>query len=135
MDGSFRIGRLFGIPIQIHYTFLLVIPLFAWIIGTEIKFTIDSLTSIFGVPIDPTILTAGIIPYLIGALVALGLFAGVLIHEIAHSIVALRNGIRINNITLMLFGGISSMEETTPDPKVESRWHSSVQSRACSWDS
>jgi CBS domain-containing protein len=33
--------------------------------------------------------------------------------------VALRNGIRINNITLMLFGGISSMEETTPDPKVE----------------
>jgi Zn-dependent protease len=119
MDGSFRIGRLFGIPIQIHYTFLLVIPLFAWIIGTEIKYTIDSLTALFGVAIDPTILTAGLIPYLIGAIVALGLFAGVLIHEIAHCIVALRNGIKINNITLMLFGGISSMDESTPDPKVE----------------
>jgi Zn-dependent protease/predicted transcriptional regulator len=119
MDGSFRIGRLFGIPIQIHYTFLLVIPLFAWIIGSEIKFTIDSLTGLFGVTIDPTLLTGGLIPYLIGAIVALGLFAGVLVHEIAHSIVALRNGIKINNITLMLFGGISSMDEATPDPKVE----------------
>ena len=37
MDGSFRIGSLFGIPIQIHYTFLLVIPLFAWIIGSQIS--------------------------------------------------------------------------------------------------
>ena len=119
MDGSFRIGRLFGIPIQIHYTFLLVIPLFAWIIGSEITFTIDSLTALFGVSIDPTLLTAGLIPYGIGAIVALGLFAGVLIHEIAHCIVALRNGIKINNITLMLFGGISSMEEATPDPRVE----------------
>lgn len=119
MDGSFRIGRLFGIPIQIHYTFLLVIPLFAWIIGSEITYTIDSLTALFGVTIDPTLLTAGFIPYIIGAIVALGLFAGVLVHEIAHSIVALRNGIRINNITLMLFGGISSMEEATPNPKVE----------------
>ncbi len=43
MDGSFRIGRLFGIPIQIHYTFLLVIPLFAWIIGSQISATIDLL--------------------------------------------------------------------------------------------
>ena len=33
MNGSFRIGSLFGIPIYIHWTFLIVIPLFAWIIG------------------------------------------------------------------------------------------------------
>ena len=41
MDGSFRIGSLFGIPIQIHYTFLLVIPLFAWIIGSQISMTVE----------------------------------------------------------------------------------------------
>ena len=119
MDGSFRIGRLFGIPILIHYTFLLVIPLFAWIIGSQITLTIDMIKGIFLVPIDTTIVTAGYIPYLLGTIVALGLFVGVLIHEIAHCIVALKNGIKINNITLMIFGGISSMEEGTPDPKVE----------------
>ncbi len=73
----------------------------------------------YAVPIDPALITTGFIPYILGALVALGLFGGVLIHEIAHSVVALRNGIRINNITLMIFGGISSMEEGAPDPKVE----------------
>jgi len=119
MDGSFRIGRLFGIPILIHYTFLLVIPLFAWIIGTEITYTIQALTGLFAIPIDSTLVTAGFIPYLVGAVVALGLFAGVLVHELAHSLVARRKGIKINSITLMIFGGIASMEEGTPDPRAE----------------
>ena len=119
MDGSFRIGRIFGIPILIHYTFLLVIPLFAWIIGSEITYTIDALTSLFGVTIDKTLVTAGFIPYVIGTIVALGLFAGVLVHELAHSLVARKMGIKINSITLMIFGGIASMEEGTPDPRAE----------------
>ena len=119
MDGSFRIGKIFGIPIQIHYTFLLVIPLFAWIIGSQISLTIDMIRGIYDVPVDSALITAGYLPYVLGAIVALGLFGGVLIHEVAHCIVAVRNGIRINSITLMLFGGISSMDEGTPDPRVE----------------
>jgi Zn-dependent protease/predicted transcriptional regulator len=119
MDGSFRIGRLFGIPILIHYTFILVIPLFAWIIGSQIALTADMLNEIFQVPIDTTLITAGYFPYLLGIIVALGLFAGVLVHELAHSLVARRKGIRINSITLMIFGGIASMEEGVPDPKAE----------------
>ena len=62
MDGSFRIGRLFGIPILIHYTFLIVIPLFAWIIGSQITLTIDMLKEIYQVPIDLTVVTAGLHP-------------------------------------------------------------------------
>ena len=119
MDGSFRIGRLFGIPILIHYTFILVIPLFAWIIGSQIALTADMLNEIFQVPIDITLITAGYFPYLLGIIVALGLFAGVLVHELAHSLVARYKGIRINSITLMIFGGIASMEEGVPDPKAE----------------
>jgi len=119
MDGSYRIGRIFGIPILIHYTFILVIPLFAWIIGSEIKNNIDAITSIFAVPIDTTLVTSGLIPYMVGVIVALGLFAGVLVHELAHSIVARRKGIKINSITLMIFGGIASMDEGVPDPKAE----------------
>jgi len=119
MDGSYRIGRIFGIPILIHYTFILVIPLFAWIIGSEITNNIEAIISVFSVPIDTTLVTSGLIPYVIGAIVALGLFAGVLVHELAHSIVARRKGIKINSITLMIFGGIASMDEGVPDPKAE----------------
>lgn len=119
MDGSFRIGRLFGIPILIHYTFILVIPLFAWIIGSQISLTADMIKEIFLVPVDISLMTEGYIPYIVGIIVALGLFAGVLLHELAHSLVARYKGIRINSITLMIFGGIASMEEGVPDPKAE----------------
>ncbi|MFA4861463.1 CBS domain-containing protein [Methanoregula sp.] len=119
MDGSFRIGRLFGIPILIHYTFLLVIPLFAWIIGSQIISTTDMLKEIFQVPVDTTVITSGYMPYVLGTISALGLFFGVLVHELAHSLVAQRKGIGINSITLMIFGGIATMEEGVPDPKAE----------------
>jgi len=119
MDGSFRIGRLFGIPILIHYTFLLVIPLLAWIIGSEILVTTGMLKEFFALPIDTSLITGGYMPWLLGTVVALGLFAGVLVHELAHSLVALHKGIAINSITLMIFGGIAQMEEGTPDPRTE----------------
>ncbi len=122
-----RIGSLFGFPILIHWTFLIIIPLFAWIIGS----TILPLTSFiqgfysfitfnsYVIPIDTSLITAGFMPYILGAIVAIGLFVGVLIHEIAHSLVARKNGIRISSITLLIFGGVSTMEEGSPDPKVE----------------
>jgi Zn-dependent protease/predicted transcriptional regulator len=119
MDGSFRIGRIFGIPILIHYSFILVIPLFAWIIGSQITLTSDMLQGLFSVPIDTSLITEGIMPWILGTVVALGLFGGVLLHELAHSLVARSKGIKINSITLMIFGGIASMEEGVPDPKAE----------------
>ncbi len=119
MDGSLRLGKLFGIPIELHWTFLLVIPLFAWIIGTQIELTTVLLSEIFGVSIDMTLIQSGYVPYILGAVVSLGLFAGVLIHEVAHSVVALRKGMKITSITLFLFGGVSQMEESTPDPRIE----------------
>jgi Zn-dependent protease/CBS domain-containing protein len=119
MDWSFRIGRLFGIPILIHFTFLLIIPLFAWIIASQITTTTDLIREIYAVPIDISLITAGSMPYVLGTVVSLGLFGGVLIHELAHSLVARRNGIRINSITLLIFGGVASMEDQLPDPMVE----------------
>jgi Zn-dependent protease/CBS domain-containing protein len=123
MDGSFRIGRLFGIPIQVHFTFFLIIPVFAWIIGTDITYAIDFVTTmsklLSPVSFDTSLITAGLMPYILGTLISLGLFAGVLVHELAHSLVARRNGIRINSITLLIFGGVASMEEGLPDPRVE----------------
>lgn len=119
MNGSLKIGSLYGIPILIHWTLIIIIPIFAWIIGSQIELTNDLLSSVYRVPIDQTLITAGYMEFILGVVVALGLFAGVLVHEMAHSIVALRKGIQINSITLLIFGGISSMEEGMPDPVIE----------------
>ncbi|MDD1705538.1 MAG: site-2 protease family protein, partial [Methanoregulaceae archaeon] len=119
MNGSLKIGTFYGIPIQLHWTFLIIIPLFAWIIGSQILLTTKLIGDIFRVPIDTSLIAAGYMPYILGTVIALGLFGGVLIHELAHSILAKNKGIKINSITLLIFGGISSMEEETPDPKVE----------------
>ena len=92
MDGSLRIGRLFDIPILLHYTFLLVIPLFAYIIGSEIGATTDMLHQIFEVKIDTSVIESGLMPWILGTIVALGLFLGVFVHELAHSLVARARG-------------------------------------------
>lgn len=119
MDGSFKLGRLFGIPVLIHFTFLLIIPLFAWIIGSDIEFTVNMVRNIFHVSIDDQLIHAGFTPYILGAIVAIGLFIGVFIHELAHSLVALRSGIQISNITLLFFGGVAAIEEQEPEPRTE----------------
>nr|HPM54079.1 CBS domain-containing protein [Methanoculleus sp.] len=56
---------------------------------------------------------------ILGSIVALGLFVGVFIHEMAHSLIAKAKGIEIHSITLLILGGVSQMEETMPDPKIE----------------
>jgi len=119
MDGSFRIGRLFGIPIMIHFTFLLIIPIFAWLIGTDISFTVSMVSDLFHVQVNDELITQGYIPYLLGFIIATGLFLGVFIHELAHSLIARRAGIAIANITLLFFGGVASIEDRDTDPKVE----------------
>ena len=119
MEASLKIGTLAGIPVKLHWSFLLVIPLFAWIIGSQIELTVELITILFGVSIDQTLIVAGYNPYILGTVVALGLFVGVFVHEMAHSLVAKAKGIRIHSITLLILGGVSQMEETMPDPKIE----------------
>ncbi len=119
METSLQIGNIAGIPVKIHWSFLLVIPLFAWIIGSQIVLTTELIRILFGVPIDATLITAGLNPYILGTVVALGLFFGVFVHEVAHSLIAKAKGIKIHGITLLILGGVSQMEEVVPDPKVE----------------
>ncbi|BBL67347.1 CBS domain-containing protein [Methanoculleus chikugoensis] len=119
MEASLQIGNLAGIPVKLHWSFLLVIPLFAWIIGSQIVLTTELIQALFGVPIDMTLITEGLNPYILGTVVALGLFFGVFIHEMAHSLIAKAKGIKIHSITLLILGGVSQMEETMPDPKIE----------------
>ncbi len=110
MAASIQIGKIMGIPIRLHITFLLILPIFGYIFANY--------PSPFGFN-DLGISIA--LQYTFGMLAALFLFTCVLLHELGHSYVAKNHGIKIQSITLFLFGGVSSMEEIPRDPKVEFR--------------
>ncbi|WP_435184820.1 CBS domain-containing protein [Halobellus sp. EA9] len=114
-----RIGSAFGIPIKLDLTFLLVLPLFAWLIGTDVAQLTGVVNDLFGSAIDVGPLTAGSMQWVLGAAAALGLFVCVLLHEFGHSLVAMRYGYRIDSITLWLFGGVASFAEMPEDWKQE----------------
>lgn len=114
----FRIGSAFGIPIQLDLTFLLILPLFAWIIGSQVTQTVDLLNRA-GAGLDAAALTAGSLPWILGVAAAVGLFAGVVLHELGHSLVARRYGFPIDSITLWLFGGIAQLTEMPEDWRQE----------------
>ncbi|MCU4740922.1 CBS domain-containing protein [Halobacteria archaeon AArc-m2/3/4] len=116
---SFRIGSLFGIPIKLDLTFLLVLPLFAYLIGIQIEPTTNILNEIWGAGISADALTGGMTPWILGTIAAIGLFVGVVCHELGHSLTAQRYGFPIESITLWLFGGIAAFSEMPEDWRQE----------------
>ncbi len=107
MNTSFQIGKIMGIPIKLHITFLLIIPVMGYIFAKNNPvFGFNDVESFF-------------LRYALGISVAILLFTSVLLHELGHSYVAKKHGTNIQGITLFLFGGVSSLEEIPRNPKVE----------------
>lgn len=116
---SFTVGRAFGIPIKLDLTFLLILPIFAWIIGSQVGDWVEILNLLWGVNLQDGALTAGLMPWILGAVAAVGLFAGVVLHELGHSLVAMRYGFHIDSITLWIFGGIAQLTDQPEDWRQE----------------
>jgi Zn-dependent protease/CBS domain-containing protein len=114
-----RIGSAFGIPIKLDLTFLIVLPLFAWLIGSDVGNLATVLNDMFGSTMPVDALTAGSTRWVLGAAAATGLFFCVLLHEFGHSLTAMRYGYRIESITLWLFGGVARFAEMPEDWKQE----------------
>ncbi|HEY9600929.1 MAG TPA: site-2 protease family protein [Allocoleopsis sp.] len=102
MNGSIRVGSLFGIPFFVHPSWFLVLGLVTFTYG-------DELAALF-----PTL--GGGLPWLLGLVAALLLFSSVLAHELGHSFVAKGQGIQVRSITLFLFGGLASLEKESETP-------------------
>lgn len=112
---SLRVGTLFGIPIRLGVSFLLVLPLLAYLIGSQVVVTTELLNGLFDATIDPGPLTEGSLPWILGVGAALGLFGSVLLHELGHSLVARRYGLAIEAITLWFLGGLAQFTELPDD--------------------
>ncbi len=100
--------RIFGVRLRLDQSFLLVLPLFAYLIGSQLPAYVAQLASV-GVPLDPGAFT-GTRAYVLGFIGALGLFGSVLIHEIGHALTARAYGIETKEIRLWFLGGVAQFE-------------------------
>jgi Zn-dependent protease len=106
MESSFRLGRIAGIEIGLHDTWLFAFGLVAW-----------SLAGGF-FPANYPGWDASTY-WLLGVVCALALFASVLAHELSHSLVALSRGQQVRSITLFVFGGVSNLAAEAEAPAEE----------------
>jgi Zn-dependent protease len=102
----FYLGRISGIPIQAHYSWLPVFPIYAWVISQVLL-----PRNVPGRPIWEY--------WALGILTTVLLFASVLIHELAHSIMARIENVGTGSITLYLFGGLASLGGQPARPSSE----------------
>ena len=102
---GFRIGRVFGIDVRVAWSWVFIFVLLTW-----------NLVAVFShwhpdwSPLE-ALATAGA--------ASLAFFACILLHELAHSVVAMHYGIRVRSITLFLFGGVSNIESEPPSARAE----------------
>lgn len=109
--GGLRIATVRGIPIRTHFTVLLALPLVALAFSRAIR----EAAELAGVPVSG--LVGG--PWVWGLGVAVALFASVLLHELAHSLYALKTGGEVKGITLLMIGGVSQLAHPPKTPKHE----------------
>lgn len=100
------IGRIFGITIDLDYSWFLIVGLLAWLLAVSYY------------PAEFSNWTA-VEYWAMGGVTAVMLFVSVLIHELAHSLVARHFGISVPRITLFLFGGVSQIASEPPNSAAE----------------
>ncbi|NBE84686.1 site-2 protease family protein [Micromonospora rubida] len=108
MRASFRIGRVAGVPVGVNWSVLVIFLLIAWGLSAN-QFPRSY-------PDRPTWAYV-----LAGLSAAVVFFVGLLAHEVSHAVVAKRNGIEVEGITLWLFGGVAELRGEARDPGAELR--------------
>jgi Zn-dependent protease/CBS domain-containing protein len=106
--GSIQVARVLGIPVYVHFSWFIVFGLIAWTLATGYfpqQYPNLPVTSYWAK----------------GLLASLLFFVSVLLHELGHSLVAIRSGIAIRSITLFIFGGVARLERDPPDGRTELR--------------
>ena len=108
MTASYRLGTIWGIRIGLHWSLLLVFGLLTWsLAGTYFPSEYPAL------PPELRLLLA--------VVTAVLFFGSILLHELGHAWVALREGVPVNGITLFIFGGVAEIGEPSKTPGAEFR--------------
>jgi Zn-dependent protease/CBS domain-containing protein len=109
---GYTVTRIWGIPIRIGTSLIVFMPVLVWLIasGGQIEAYAGLIATLSGTALDAGALRAGVTPWVVGTLAAVGLFVSVTLHELGHSYVARRYGIGIESITLWVLGGLAALE-------------------------
>ena len=106
MQSSLRIGRVLGIPVDVHASWLFIFGLIVW-----------SLAADYFPMHHPGL--AGTTDWIAAVATALLFFGSVVAHELAHSLVARARGVPVERITLFALGGVSAIERDLATPRLE----------------
>ena len=106
MATSFKFIRVLGIPIYVNYTWFIVFGLVVY-----------NLAVLYFPYLGPYYSPST--RWIMAFIASITLFASILLHELSHSYVAQRHGIKIKSITLFIFGGIAQMVGETRSPRAE----------------
>jgi len=106
MRSGFRVGTLFGISIHVDWSWILIFLLVTWNLAGAVFPALHPDWSI-GMNIA------------LGIAASLLFFVSILLHELAHSLVAKARGLPVRRITLFFFGGVSNIEREPPSPSTE----------------
>ena len=101
-ESGWTIFRIRGIPVRLHISLVLFLPYMAFVASRQYRY----MAEILGLSPESVRLPSVVW----GGILAVGLFVSILLHELAHSIVAIRSGTPVRSITLMMLGGVSRME-------------------------
>ena len=107
MGRSFRIGRIFGIPLMVDISWFLLF----------ILITVTLAMNVFPQAADNKWPEAYY--WIVGIATSLIFFASLIAHEVAHSIVSKMAGIPVKSITLFLMGGVAQISREVSKPKTE----------------
>lgn len=102
-SGTIRIGEVRGIALNVHLSLLFLLAYLVFLIVA--RFRLVAIEA----GINPLDLALG--PVAWGFLLAFALFASVLLHELGHALTAQAQGVRVRHITLMMLGGVSSIDQ------------------------
>jgi len=108
MGGSVAVGRIGGVLVRMHWSVLGIAVLMAWSLSSQV------LPASY--PEASPLATSAT-----GTVAAVFFLLGLLAHELTHAVVARRNGVRVEDITLWLFGGVARLRGEAPDPGAELR--------------
>lgn len=106
MNTSFRLGKVFGVEIGVHWSWIFIFFIVTWSFAAGVfeEFYPEWSTEQKWVG---------------GALVSAVFFLSVLLHELSHAIVSNRNGLPVETITLFVFGGVANLSKEPDNAKLE----------------
>jgi Zn-dependent protease/CBS domain-containing protein len=108
VDASVRLGRIAGVEVGLHWSLAIVFGLIVWTLAGQVLPAIvpDQAQSAY---------------WLVSALAACLFYASLLSHEMGHAVVARRLGVKVDGITLWIFGGVARLRGDAASPSAEAK--------------